>query len=67
MPSLSRSLEQALHQAIKLASDRHHEYATLEHLLLALLRLRPPRPLLLLRTRVLDAGNRRGAGDQQRQ
>ncbi|MBV9063719.1 MAG: ATP-dependent Clp protease ATP-binding subunit ClpA [Alphaproteobacteria bacterium] len=36
MPSLSRSLEQALHRAIKLATDRHHEYATLEHLLLAL-------------------------------
>src|SRR5512146_1501706 len=36
MPSLSRSLEQALHRAITLASDRHHEYATLEHLLLAL-------------------------------
>src|SRR5476649_649498 len=36
MPSLSRSLETALHHAIKLASDRHHEYATLEHLLLAL-------------------------------
>ena len=37
MPSLSRSLEQALHHAIKLASDRHHEYATLEHLLMALM------------------------------
>ena len=37
MPSLSRSMEQALHHAIKLASDRHHEYATLEHLLLALI------------------------------
>jgi len=37
MPSLSRSLEQGLHRAIKLASDRHHEYATLEHLLLALM------------------------------
>ncbi|HEX4104952.1 MAG TPA: ATP-dependent Clp protease ATP-binding subunit ClpA [Rhizomicrobium sp.] len=37
MPSLSRSLEQALHRAIKLASDRHHEYATLEHLLLSLM------------------------------
>src|SRR5665213_985522 len=36
MPSLSRSLEQALHRAIKIASDRHHEYATLEHLLLSL-------------------------------
>jgi ATP-dependent Clp protease ATP-binding subunit ClpA len=30
-------MEQALHHAIKLASDRHHEYATLEHLLLALI------------------------------
>ncbi|MFO1249039.1 MAG: ATP-dependent Clp protease ATP-binding subunit ClpA [Alphaproteobacteria bacterium] len=37
MPSLSRSLEQALRHAIKLASDRHHEYATLEHLLLSLI------------------------------
>ncbi len=37
MPSLSRGLEQALHRAIKLASDRHHEYATLEHLLAALI------------------------------
>src|SRR5580693_4659341 len=37
MPSLSRSLETALHHAIKLATDRHHEYATLEHLLLALM------------------------------
>src|SRR5471030_640869 len=37
MPSLSRSLEQALHHAKQLATDRHHEYATLEHLLLALI------------------------------
>jgi len=36
MPSLSRSLEQALHRAIKFANERHHEFATLEHLLLAL-------------------------------
>jgi len=36
MPSLSRGLEQALHRAIKLANERHHEFATLEHLLLAL-------------------------------
>jgi ATP-dependent Clp protease ATP-binding subunit ClpA len=33
---LSRSLEQALHRAIRFASERRHEYATLEHLLLAL-------------------------------
>ncbi len=37
MPSFSRSLEKALHQALSLASERHQEYATLEHLLLALL------------------------------
>ena len=37
MPSFSRSLEQSLHRALALANERHHEYATLEHLLLALL------------------------------
>jgi ATP-dependent Clp protease ATP-binding subunit ClpA len=37
LPSFSRSLEKALHQALSLASERHQEYATLEHLLLALL------------------------------
>ena len=36
MPTFSGSLEQALHRALALASDRSHEYATLEHLLLAL-------------------------------
>jgi ATP-dependent Clp protease ATP-binding subunit ClpA len=36
MPSFSRSLEQALHRALALANERNHEYATLEHLLLAL-------------------------------
>lgn len=33
---LSRELEQTLHRALALASERHHEYATLEHLLLSL-------------------------------
>jgi len=33
---LSRNLEQSLHRALTLASERRHEYATLEHLLLAL-------------------------------
>ncbi|MEZ5878033.1 MAG: ATP-dependent Clp protease ATP-binding subunit ClpA [Tepidamorphaceae bacterium] len=37
MPSFSRSLEQALHRALALATERHHEYATLEHLLLSLI------------------------------
>ena len=33
---LSRNLEKSLHRALALASDRNHEYATLEHLLMAL-------------------------------
>ena len=33
---LSRNLEQTLHRALAMASTRNHEYATLEHLLLAL-------------------------------
>ena len=33
---LSRNLEQSLHRALANASERNHEYATLEHLLLAL-------------------------------
>ncbi len=37
MPSFSRSLEKALHQALAFANERQQEYATLEHLLLALL------------------------------
>ncbi|MBP9235575.1 MAG: ATP-dependent Clp protease ATP-binding subunit ClpA [Hyphomonadaceae bacterium] len=36
MPSLTPSLERALERALSLAADRKHEYATLEHLLLAL-------------------------------
>jgi ATP-dependent Clp protease ATP-binding subunit ClpA len=36
VPTFSRSLEQALHRALALANERNHEYATLEHLLLAL-------------------------------
>jgi TIR domain-containing protein/ClpA/ClpB-like protein len=33
---LSRNLEQTLHRALAHANERHHKYATLEHLLLAL-------------------------------
>jgi ATP-dependent Clp protease ATP-binding subunit ClpA len=33
---LSRNLEQTLHRALAYANERRHEYATLEHLLLAL-------------------------------
>jgi ATP-dependent Clp protease ATP-binding subunit ClpA len=34
---LSRNLEQTLHRALAAANQRSHEYATLEHLLLALI------------------------------
>ncbi len=37
MPSFSKSLETALHRALEYANERSHEFATLEHLLLALL------------------------------
>lgn len=36
MPALSGALERTLHRALTAANDRQHEYATLEHLLLAL-------------------------------
>ena len=36
MPTFSRGLEQGLHRALAAANERHHEFATLEHLLLAL-------------------------------
>ncbi len=36
MPSFAGELEQTLHNALSAASSRQHEYATLEHLLLAL-------------------------------
>ena len=37
MPSFSNTLEQAIHAALALANARQHEFATLEHLLLALI------------------------------
>ena len=36
MPGFSRNLEHTLHRALALATTRRHEFATLEHLLLAL-------------------------------
>ena len=36
MPAFSKELEQGLQRALVMANDRSHEYATLEHLLLAL-------------------------------
>src|SRR6202048_3521020 len=37
MPTFSQSLEQSLHRALAIANERHHQYATLEHLLLSLI------------------------------
>ncbi|OYU70046.1 MAG: ATP-dependent Clp protease ATP-binding subunit ClpA [Alphaproteobacteria bacterium PA2] len=37
MPSFSRQLEDSLHRAVAFATQRKHEYATLEHLLLSLI------------------------------
>jgi len=37
VPSFSSELEQSLHRALRFANERRHEFATLEHLLLALL------------------------------
>jgi ATP-dependent Clp protease adapter protein ClpS len=37
MPVLSENLEQSLHRTLAIAGAGHHEYATLEHLLLALI------------------------------
>ncbi|RST31838.1 ATP-dependent Clp protease ATP-binding subunit ClpA [Sphingomonas ginkgonis] len=37
MPSFARELEQTLHNALSEAGRRRHEYATLEHLLMALI------------------------------
>jgi ATP-dependent Clp protease ATP-binding subunit ClpA len=43
---LSRNLEQSLHRALALANERNHEYATLEHLLLALTEDQDTMPVL---------------------
>jgi len=37
VPSFSTTLERAIHQALAFANERRHEFATLEHLLLALM------------------------------
>jgi ATP-dependent Clp protease ATP-binding subunit ClpA len=37
MPSFAESLEKTLHNALRFAGERDHEYAALEHLLLALI------------------------------
>ncbi len=46
MPTFSRNLEQTLHRALAEANERHHEYATLEHLLMGLLEDQDSRSVL---------------------
>jgi len=62
VPSFSQSLENTLHRALEYANERNHEYATLEHLLLALLDDRDAKGVLkacavdldALRTRLVE-------------
>ena len=51
MPSFSKSLESSLHRALEFANERNHEFATLEHLLAALIDLTGLYTLLMLGTR----------------
>jgi ATP-dependent Clp protease ATP-binding subunit ClpA len=80
VPAFSQSLEAALHRALEAANERRHEYATLEHLLFALLEDRDASAVMRacnvdldkLRARVteyldkeLESLIRRGATDAQ--
>ncbi|MBD0864490.1 MAG: ATP-dependent Clp protease ATP-binding subunit ClpA [Rhodobacteraceae bacterium] len=58
MPSFSTTLEQAIHSALALANERRHEFATLEHLLLAL--LDEPDAIRVMRACGVDVDDLRG-------
>ena len=58
MPSFSNTLEQAIHAALALANARKHEFATLEHLLLAL--VDEPDALRVLKACSVDTEELRG-------
>ena len=58
MPSFSTTLEQAIHAALALANERRHEFATLEHLLLAL--LDEPDATRVMKACNVDLGELRG-------
>ena len=63
---LSRNLEQTLHRSLSLASERRHEYATLEHLLLGLgRRFRRRHGAARLRGRSRQAAERSGRVPRQ--
>jgi len=57
MPSLTATLEDAIHRAIGLANARRHELATLEHLLLAL--IDEPDAARVMRACTVDLGELR--------
>ncbi|OIQ43779.1 MAG: ATP-dependent Clp protease ATP-binding subunit ClpA [Roseobacter sp. MedPE-SW] len=57
MPSFSSTLEQAIHAALALANERRHEFATLEHLLLAL--IEEPEAARVMRACGVDLGQLR--------
>jgi len=59
VPSFSTTLEKAIHAALALANDRHHEFATLEHLLLTL--LDEPDAKKVMQACSVDADELRGA------
>ena len=58
MPSFSKTLEHAIHSALALANTRQHEFATLEHLLLAL--IDEPDALRVLKACSVDIDELRG-------
>ncbi|MEH6677972.1 ATP-dependent Clp protease ATP-binding subunit ClpA [Phenylobacterium sp.] len=58
MPSFSRQLEESLHRAVAYANERKHEYATLEHLLLAL--IDDEEAAAVMRACEVDLGSLRG-------
>ncbi|MEE9359628.1 MAG: ATP-dependent Clp protease ATP-binding subunit ClpA [Hyphomicrobium sp.] len=62
MPSFAKSLETALHRALEAANERSHEYATLEHLLLALIDDRDAAAVMRACTVDVDALRARVAG-----
>jgi ATP-dependent Clp protease ATP-binding subunit ClpA len=59
VPSFSSTLEQAIHAALALANERRHEFATLEHLLLAL--IDEPDAARVMRACSVDLGELRSA------
>ncbi|MGR3503133.1 ATP-dependent Clp protease ATP-binding subunit ClpA [Pseudaestuariivita sp.] len=59
MPSFSTTLEQSIHAALALANSRSHEFATLEHLLLAL--IDEPDAVRVMKACSVDTDELRGA------